>query len=215
MDEKLWLRNQTWADVKPTGRPFDADAAYDIVAAIPIPIVEQEAAYSRGYPYEEAVTRALVDRFGIWVVGWHHSTHFGGPVEAWCCSSDSVTTVDETPDRVVDSLEEWREWLDELDEKFARLSPAPGASAEDREWAWERAVARLVTLVLDRTSCEAAWYGHCELVLRWYLESNDVEAGRAAEWVGEAIGGRFKSWVEPRLPVIDDVAERIAAHADR
>ncbi len=100
-------------DVKPTGRPFDADAAYDVVSAVPI--AEQDTADMRGYRYEEAVT--------------------------------------------------------------------PDASAEDREWAWERAVARLVTLVLDRTSCEAGWYGHCELVLRWYLESNDVEAsGRRSGW---------------------------------
>lgn len=30
VDEKLWLRNQPWADVKPAGRPFDTDAAYDV-----------------------------------------------------------------------------------------------------------------------------------------------------------------------------------------
>ncbi|GAA0344714.1 hypothetical protein [Streptomyces blastmyceticus] len=211
MDEKLFLRNQGWPDLDPTGRPFDADAVYDIVAAVAIP--EDDSLGSRGYRYEEAVTRALVDRFGLWVVGWHDSTHDGGPVAAWCCPSDSVTTGEETTDRVVEALGEWRGWLEELAEKFALLSPAPGALPEDRRWAWERAVARLVTLVLDRTSCEAGWYRHCQLVLRWYLERNGVESARAEKWVEDAIAGRFESWHEPRLPVINDVAEQIADRA--
>ncbi len=33
------------------------------------------------------MTRALAERFGTWVVGWNNSTHFGGPVAAWCCPS--------------------------------------------------------------------------------------------------------------------------------
>ncbi|MEU4213683.1 hypothetical protein AB0F13_27520 [Streptomyces sp. NPDC026206] len=213
MNEELWWRNQRWADLNPTGRTFDADAAYDVVAAIPIPPQDEEQ--MRGYRYQDAVTRALVDRFGLWTVGWNDSTHHGGPVAAWCCPSHSVTTMDETPDRVVDSLEEWWDWLGELAEKFDRLSPGPNPSPEHEQWAWERAVARLVTLVLDRTSCEAGWYGHCRLVLRWYLESTGAEPDQAQEWVDEAIGGRFESWREPRLPLINDVAERIAAHADR
>ncbi|MGX1881467.1 hypothetical protein [Streptomyces sp. NPDC055287] len=213
MDEELWLRNQTWADLDPTGRTFDADDAYDVVAAIPIP--EQDPDRMRGFRYQDAVTRALADRFGTWVVGWNDSTHFGGPVEAWCCPSHSVTTEEETPDRVVDSLEEWCDWLRELAEKFDRLSPAPYASDEDRQWAWERATARLVTVVLDRTSCEAGWYGHCVLVLRWYLESNGVPPERALEWVEEAVGGRFKSWTDPGPLLVEDVAVRIAARADR
>ncbi|MBT2526608.1 hypothetical protein J7E91_14525 [Streptomyces sp. ISL-99] len=213
MEEGLWLRNQTWADLDPAGRTFDADVAYDVVAAVPMP--DQDAGRTWDFRYEQAVTRALAERFGTWVVGWNDSTHFGGPVAAWCCPSHSVTTEEETPDRVVDSLEEWWDWLQELAEKFDRLSPAPDASAEDRQWAWERATARLATVVLDRTSCEAGWYGHCQLVLRWYLESNGVSPRRAEELVEDAVGGRFESWTDPGPLLVGDVAERIAAHADR
>jgi hypothetical protein len=212
MEEALWLRNQKWADVNPAGRPFDPDTAYDLVVAIPMP--DEDSQRRRGFRYMEAVTRALAAEFGTWVVGWNHSTHYGGPVGAWCCDSHSVTTDEETPDRVLDALEEWRNWLEELAEKFERLAPAPDASAEDREWAWERAVARLVTVVLDRTCCEGGWHGTCHLVLRWYLESVGIEPERAEELVDDAVGGRFESWTVPGTTLVADVAERIAAHAD-
>ncbi|MEV6397435.1 hypothetical protein AB0M39_22130 [Streptomyces sp. NPDC051907] len=213
MEDRLRVWDRTWAEMDPAGREFHVDAAYDVVVATPVP--EQDGDGLRGFRYEDEVTRALVDRFGAWVVGWSHSTHFGGPVGAWCCPSHSVTDQEQTPDLVMDSLEEWWDWLQELAEKFDRLSPASDAPAEDREWAWERAVARLVTVVLDRTSCESGWYGHCMLVLRWYLESNGVAPAKAMELVEQAVGGRFKSWTEPGLRLVDDVAEQIAAHANR
>ncbi|MET8536972.1 hypothetical protein ABZV67_35460 [Streptomyces sp. NPDC005065] len=36
--------------------------------------------------------------------------------------------------KVVAALLEWRDWLEELAERFARLAPPAGADSEDRSW---------------------------------------------------------------------------------
>ncbi|MEV7547948.1 cell filamentation protein Fic, partial [Streptomyces sp. NPDC089915] len=71
--------------------------------------------------FTDRVTALLVSRYGRWACGWDHSNHFGGPVETWCCPSHSVAEARDTAERVVTCLLEWRDWLEDLAERFERL----------------------------------------------------------------------------------------------
>ncbi|MEV0723568.1 hypothetical protein AB0I37_12410 [Micromonospora purpureochromogenes] len=76
--------------------------------------------------------------------------------------------------------------------------------------AWERAVAHLVTVVVDRTCADGGWEHHCRQVLGWLLTLAGVPAERHASLVEHAIGGRIDSFVAPPDRLIRDVAERFA-----
>ncbi|MFF4547128.1 hypothetical protein ACFY1J_23375 [Streptomyces sp. NPDC001406] len=117
-----------------------------------------------------------------------------------------------TAARVVASLLEWRDRLEELAEKFARFAPPPGADAEDRSWHLNRAATRLVTLVVDRTDAEDDWYKLCERVLLWFLTSAGLGPEEAAKAVETAIGGRFASWTRPKQALVESVGEGLAIH---
>ncbi|MFJ2176949.1 hypothetical protein ACIOHE_29150 [Streptomyces sp. NPDC087851] len=163
----------------------------------------------------EPVTEFLAGRYGRWACGWNWSVGEGdvdgGVVEVWCCSSDSVTTPDATAPLVVEALQEWRGWLEDLTEWFAALSPPDSTPVSSAGlWHWERACTRLVTVVADRTQAESGWYGHCMQVLRWFLAYNGIDEGQAQEIVKNAVGGRFGSWIAPDVPAVDAVSSRFA-----
>ncbi|MFF8532225.1 hypothetical protein ACN6K9_006208 [Streptomyces sp. SAS_267] len=159
------------------------------------------------------MTRALVERFGRWVLGWrwaHDEGEIGGgPVGSWCCPRDSITSPDETLAKVATALCEWRAWLEDLAERFDRFR-LDAVPAEERQHQWERAAVHLVTHVVDRTGAGDAWYGHCEQVLTWFLARWGVEEATAESLVEEAIGGRFESWTGPEPDVVDDMARRLS-----
>ncbi|MEU6089883.1 hypothetical protein ABZ865_24360 [Streptomyces sp. NPDC047085] len=166
-----------------------------------------------GHRFTHEVTALLAERYGLWACGWSKSIGEGGGggvVASWCCESHSVREPLPTAERIVASLLEWRDWLEELAEKFARLAPPPDASPEDRSWHLERAATRLVTLVMDRTGSECAWYGMCAHVLSWFLTSAGLSPEEADRAVDEAIGGRFASWTAPARTLVDSVAEDLA-----
>ncbi|MEU6019697.1 hypothetical protein ABZ826_38855 [Streptomyces sp. NPDC047515] len=104
----------------------------------------------------------------------------------------------------------WREWLDDLAERFDRytLGDLP---PEDRQDTWEGATAHPVTHAMDRTTAGDAWYEHCRQVLTWLLTRGDVAPSRAEELVAEAVGGRFESRMKPEQTAVRHVAERLAA----
>lgn len=206
--------------------PFDCLSAPAAVAAlgpareVPVRPVGSAAdgaviSWSRGEgrAWTEAMTIALVERFGRWVLGWRWARYEGeiggGPMGSWCCPKHSITTPDETVARVAAALCEWRTWLEDLAERFDRfrLDTVP---AEDRQHVWERAVVDLVAHVVDRTDAGDAWYSHCEQVLTWYLTRWGVRAATAEALVEEAIGGRFESWSGPEPHVVKNVAQRLA-----
>lgn len=164
------------------------------------------------FRFIDEVTLLLASRYGRWIGGWDWSTHNGGPVTAWCCDAHSVTEAEETAARVVASLLEWRDWLEDLAERFEQLAPAPDADAEERSWHVERAVTRLVTRVVDRTQADSAWYGLCDTTLTWYLSSTGMEPEQAKKAVEAAIGGRFKSHAEPTPTQVYRVGEDLAVH---
>ncbi|MEU6974250.1 hypothetical protein AB0A71_42365 [Kitasatospora aureofaciens] len=133
-----------WSAADPGRHAFDwdEDEAARLTALI-VPMVPPVGAdRMTGFRFIDEVTVLLVARYGRWACGWDHSTHYGGPVEAWCCDAHSVGEAEETAERVVTCLLEWRDWLEDMAERFEQLAPLPGADAEDRSWHLERAVTR-------------------------------------------------------------------------
>ncbi|MFB7448109.1 hypothetical protein [Streptomyces sp. NPDC056194] len=158
------------------------------------------------------VTALLAARYGRWACGWDWAVGEGGGgvVTHWCCNSHSVGGPAATAARVVASLLEWRDWLEELAERFEQLAPPDGMDAEDRSRHLERAATRLVTVVVDRTGAECGWYGLCHTVLTWFLSSTGMGAEEAKDAVDTAIGGWFKSWTAPSRTLIEVVGEDLA-----
>lgn len=162
----------------------------------------------------ETVTKQLVERYGVWVVGWYWTIGEGdldgGVITNWCCISHSVTTPEATRVKVAASLVEWHEWLVDLAGRFERYLPLDGLPANTALDQWERAVANILTAVGDRTRYESGWYGCCEVALGWFLEAAGIEPARRKELIEHGIGGRFESWVEPPRRDVQDLAERFA-----
>lgn len=226
----------TWPEVDPRLHAFDHAAALDVVRAsvpagrVPVRPVPQRTthpdearaeyfklrdwSHSEGWEWLEAMTRALVERYGRWSTGWcwaHDEGDLGGgPIGGWCCTLHSITTPEETLERVASSLCEWREWLESLARWFDRY-PLGTLPAEDRRDAWERATHHLIIQVLDRTGAGDSWYAHCRQVLTWFLTRWDVDPQTARTLVEDAIGGRFESWIAPKGQLVNDVAEQLAA----
>jgi len=165
--------------------------------------------------WAQEMTRALAERFGRWAVGWRwaHLDLGGGPVGAWCCPRDSVGSTADTLAAVTGALCEWRAWLEELAEYFDR-HPLDDPSPEYRQLAWEYATSGLVTRVVERTEADDAWYVHCKQALTWFLTRWGVDPETARIRVGQAVAGRFHSWLEPESGVVSDVAGRLAAAAE-
>ncbi|GHH59247.1 hypothetical protein GCM10018781_02120 [Kitasatospora indigofera] len=208
--ERVW--DLPWFAADPGRNAFDWDddeaaRLTELVVPMVPPIGAERMARFR---FIDEVTVLLVSRYGRWACGWDFSNHDGGPVEAWCCDSHSVGEMEETAERVVTCLLEWRDWLEDMAERFEQLAPLPGADAEDRSWHLERAVTRLVTAVVNSTHAESSWYGICETTLTWFLTSTGMGQEEARKAVGAAIGGRFKSHVAPAPTLVDTVGEDLA-----
>lgn len=221
----------TWLEADPARHRFDPLAAPEVVrslspaAVVPdrLPGSASDAAVIRwshqaGTRWCDAMSAALVSHYGPWASGWRWSVGEadldGGPVHAWCCPRDSMTTPEATLTVVAASLVEWRGWLEELAGRFSESLPLP-AGDDAALAAWERAAARLVTVVVERTGAESAWYNHGEQVLTWFLTAAGVPRGSHDQLVNGAIGGRFESWVAPPGEVITEVAGQLAAGVAR
>jgi hypothetical protein len=172
-----------------------------------------EWSWGEGQLWADTMSYALMDRYGRWAVGWrwaHDEGDFdGGPVGSWCCPRDSITTPEETLERVVTALCEWRAWLESLAGRFEAY-PLDPANVEGRRILWESVARNLILQVVDRTGCGSGWYGHCRQVLTWFLSRWGVAPAIARDLVDQAIGGRFHSWTGPDTVLVHDVAERLA-----
>ena len=180
VNDDAWQRispvRLSWADVDPARHPFDAGGALGVVRAVAPPVPPRprwtpSGQVGRGDAerWRNAVSHALVDRYGRWACGWcwagGEGDYDGGPVGSWCCVSDSIAGPEETLALVATSLCEWRGWLEHLAERFGRFLPLPDGDDDPDGLvvAWEIAVARLVTTTVDRTGSDSGWYGHCGL----------------------------------------------------
>ncbi|GHF39453.1 hypothetical protein GCM10018790_16580 [Kitasatospora xanthocidica] len=226
----------SWDDVDPARHPFDPASVEQVVRALGpalrVPAgcdassgntVRQDWSRKVARPWADAMSHALAGHYGDWVVGWRwaigEGDFDGGPIANWCCPPHSVTTPEETLGRVVAAVCEWREWLEELAERFEAypldpdLESKPGLdpdSVEEQRILWELAARGLILRVADRSGGESGWYGHCHQVLGWFLARWGVAAGTAEELVQQAIGGRFHSWSSPDTALVGEVAERLA-----
>ncbi|MFJ6797283.1 cell filamentation protein Fic [Streptomyces sp. NPDC091268] len=223
---ELAPRYLTWDDVDPARQPFEgaslAQAVRSLGPARCVPIRPDVpfgdsvmSAWSRteAEPWADAMSYALVQQYGRWTVGWRwaldEGDFDGGPVGNWCCPRDSISTQEETLDRVEVALREWREWLECLAGWFEAY-PLDLTDIEDDRILWECAARNLILQVVDRTGCGSGWHGHCHQVLTWFLDRWGAAPDVAGRLVDEAIGGRFRSWTSPDTVVVDEVAEHLA-----
>lgn len=224
----------TWDEVDPGRHRFDRDGVGLVVAscgparsvpdrAIPADYADPSLSQARrafgqaGAAWAEAMAAALVGHYGPWVCRWRWAVGEGdldgGPISSWCCPQHSITSAPATLERVAAAVREWREWLEHLARWFEAY-PLDPAAVRGQRALWEAASRALILRVVERTGCESGWYGHCELVLTWFLSRWGVEAPVARRLVEEAVGGRFESWVAPDGALVDDVAGRLAAPLD-
>ncbi|QNP66846.1 hypothetical protein IAG43_30615 [Streptomyces genisteinicus] len=204
-----------WDACDPDRHPFvwdeDEEARLrSLVRAWVPPVPSGMAGWWEGERWCERQVDAIIrERYGAWTWGWTWCHSSGGPVGTWAGGPSSVTTPDETAERVVAALLEWRTWLERTARRFAELAPPADASPEDRSWHLERACVRLVTYAVD-SGADNAWCGQTSRVLNWFLTSTGMDRAEAERAVERAIGGRFRSWVPPRRTLIDSVGEDFA-----
>jgi hypothetical protein len=216
----------SWDEVDPTRHPFDSASVGQVVYSLgptrrvprrpDVPMADPAMSawsWGEGKLWADAMSHALVERYGRWAVGWrwsHDEGDFdGGPVGSWCCPRDSITTPDETLAGVVAALCEWRGWLESLAGWFEAY-PLDLAAVDGQRILWENAVRNLILQVTDRTGCGSGWHRHCSQVLTWFLSRWGIERDAAQELVDQAIGGRFHSWTGPDQVLVEDVAEHLA-----
>ncbi|MFC1408724.1 cell filamentation protein Fic [Streptacidiphilus sp. N1-12] len=232
MISDLAPRFLTWDEVDPARHPFDGGSASRVVRSLgsarhvpcrPDITVTDPAmdgwirmnAWSSevAEPWADAVSHELVERYGRWALGWRWSVgeadFDAGPVGNWCCLRHSITLPEETLERVVAALCEWRGWLESLAAWFEAY-PLDLATVADQRVLWELAARNLIQHVVDRTGCDSGWYSHCDQVLTWFLSRWGVAPDLAQEMVKQAIGGRFASWTAPDTVLVGDVAEQLA-----
>ncbi|WP_434416025.1 Fic family protein [Nannocystis pusilla] len=198
-----------WSDVDPVGREFDLEPARRIVERLVQATVAHRGPDWRAVPQNvrdaliEQFDREFVAEYGAWASGWHWAASEpggGGPVRGWCCSRDSLFRRDDpdpqaTVERVVAALGEWQQFLVDLAAAFADLYQETADLPLAQQV--ERAAARLLPLVVERTGAEDAWYHTFTRALLWCLESfgrADRDVQLAVEYV---VGGHFSSWCAP------------------
>ncbi|GAA1626320.1 hypothetical protein ACFQY4_13920 [Catellatospora bangladeshensis] len=162
-------RSLTWPDVDPARNPFDRTAAAGIVRAI-VSAVPVDADHGQRDGWRDEISRLLVAAFGIWAREWCWSpspgSWHGGRVAAWCCTKHSVASAEENQACVSASLLDWRDWLEELAERFDRLLPDPNLAPTDLLVAWEAAIADLAHAASGRMARDG-WYGYFTWALCW------------------------------------------------
>ncbi|MEV0136748.1 Fic family protein [Dactylosporangium sp. NPDC050688] len=233
----MTIATLTWADVDPARHPFDPGTVHDVVRAVapaggvPAPFrynrctvfdpATAEADWSREraaeearWAWQQAMDAALVEHYEGWAAGWNAQmggrTADGVLVLRWNGARDSITTPEETLEAVAGALLDWRAFLEDLAELFARHLPLPAESSAAFV-AWEATVAALVAAVAARSGADEHWYPVCSLALKWFLDVAEVPGDGHDALVEAAVGGRFWSSVSPQGAEVADAAESLAA----
>ena len=222
-DPRLHVNSLTWAHVDPSTRPFDAAGVLEVVRAVaPAELPEPwspHAPFDRNDPslhltWTIAMSIGLIEHYGRWAAGWVEPVaghaNGGGVTRGWCCASDSITTPEQTLAAVAGALIDWREYLEELAEHFARLLPMPD---EPRAafTAWETAIGDLVRTAASRTGHTMQRFGNSDLVLGWFLEAAGSPPVQGSAALTEAF--RQLDYTDFGLTgaAVDDIAETLAA----
>ncbi|WP_436532631.1 Fic family protein [Actinoplanes sp. HUAS TT8] len=222
----MTINTLTWADVDPDRHPFDPRTVLDVVRAVapsdgvppPYRYVPRQlfdaAAEDARWKWQGEMTDGLVEHYGSWADGWTAQmagrTADGALVSRWSGARDSITTPEETLDAVAGALLDWRTFLEDLAEIFARHLPLP-TDAREVVAAWEATVASLVAAVAARSGADEHWFPMCALTLKWFLAVAEVPGENRDALVDDAIGGRFFSYVSPLGSEVADTAESLAA----
>jgi len=201
-----------WRDVDPSKHALDLQAAREIADRL-LPQHSKLAPSDTDWDeLEDTIDRELIRAYGFWAAGWRWAASepgCGGPVRAWCCGRDSLPHA-RTHDRVARAVAEWHGWLEALATTFDSID----RDTKDLPLSAriERAAARVLALVIERTECTDAWYGTFTTTLAWYIERSapDEDAGH---WLSSTLGRRFTSWVEPSAEVAARVCVDIGAAA--
>jgi hypothetical protein len=185
----VWLvvGSLRWEDVDP------AVHAMDLAALRPAVEAELRASLRAKAPARaEAVDRALLAEAGPWIAGWCWTVSDGGPVDVGGVGRGGIA---EQTDAVIAAVICWRRRLEELARHFAELD-ARSRSLDPADKA-SRAASHLLSLVLEWTQLEDAWYRTFEIFLAWYMERELGAPSRARAIARETVSGRFSSWLEP------------------
>ncbi|MCI4066158.1 hypothetical protein MRQ36_27860 [Micromonospora sp. R77] len=137
------FRLLTWRDVDPATRPdFDPAGAAELVRSLP-PAAEVPPAdtdWRLADFWWDRMTAALVERLGVWAVGWQHTVVMEdypgrGVIPIWRNVELTITTPAETLDRLARALVAWHELTVELATdalgRFAAAAPATTDSTGD------------------------------------------------------------------------------------
>lgn len=192
-----------WSDLAPGVHPFDPELARAPLSALVLEAARVEEPDREVLAQE--IHRLLLTHHGAWAGGWSWAASEpggGGPVRGWCCPRDSVLRDDDpgplaTVDRALAALADWRGYLELLTAQFAELRAEAASLSLDA--AVERAAARLLPLVLERTGAEDAWYATFTLSLCWFLDDlvGEQDSEHTKELVSKVVSGRFSSWITP------------------
>ncbi|MFG2523062.1 hypothetical protein [Streptomyces sp. NPDC048527] len=171
---------------------------------------DPEADRARGLWSAESVARGLAEHYGVWGSGWaweiDESPDSGAVIRELPAGGDGL---EQRVQRYASALLQWRAWLEELAAAFAQFTPRPEADEKEVQAVRERAVAPLVTLVVERTGAGETWRAVCARVLAWYLESTGMTPDAAEDLADDVVDSEFESWVAPDEEAVDRAREAI------
>ncbi|MFH9859371.1 hypothetical protein [Streptomyces sp. NPDC017202] len=205
----------TWRDVDPTVHPFDPSQALDVVRDV-VSSPDPESGRPRGLWSDNAVARGLAEHYGSWAFGWYNavdeSPGSGAIIQNLPTSGLGGGDLEQQAQRYTSAVLQWRAWLEEIAAVFAQFAPGSDTGSEERRRMRERAVAPLVTLVVERTGAGETWRGACAQTLTWYLESTGMSPMEAEELADEVVDSEFDSWVAPDAEVVGRACKAIGGH---
>lgn len=154
---------------------------------------------------------SLAQHYGSWAYGWYtsvdESPYSGMIIRELPRGGD----LEQQALRYTSALVQWRGWLEALAAVFAQFAPGPDADGEQIRRLRERAVAPIVTLVVERTGAGELWLGACWQALEWYLQSTGMSP-LEAEMAHDAVDAVFASWTAPDTEEVRRVGRAIGGH---
>jgi hypothetical protein len=193
------VRSLRWSDVDPSTIDIDV-ARVRRIAEEHLSALGDDAAQRTALVDDQslknAIDRDLVAALGPWAAGWNWDDQFeGGPLPQWCPDPDDSAEPTTAIELVVRAVFAWRDLLHDVATRFDVIDVATAGLALDA--ATERAAARLLPYVLERTSVSDAWYKTFAIILGWYLERAGHDPSRIEGAIDRVVKGRFESWVAP------------------
>jgi uncharacterized protein (TIGR02996 family) len=211
-----------WQEIDPQLIPFVPGVVRPHLEEVLLHIVRTHGPHRPRWQEVSLITDVIMGTYGPWASGWCFSAGEGGgggvvSASNWCCPPHSLfrhgyldSEVGEHVDRITRAICEWRDHVDRLAGLFAAVSIPETGSMDEVQLAIRRAIARLVTWVIELTGCEDAWYSYLERALSWLLEYLGMNPDDASRIVESAVGGRFQSWIEPPPEELAEAAEGLA-----